>query len=322
MATPDYSGSTWYGAYSGNYTDASRPGSNPINKVIIHVTQGSWSSAINWFRDSRAGVSAHYTVRSSDGFIGQSVQEQDIAYHAGNWTYNQTSVGIEHEGYVSDPKWFTDVMYRSSAKLTAYLCKKYGIPIDRTHIIGHVEVPYATHTDPGGYWDWTKYIGYVKDYAGGTTTTTVNRDPLPNSGGRENLVVGDLSGSRFRASASWAKSTFHSDTNYGGTHRVFKRPTTTTSDNAAFKILTKTTGAYEVYAWWPADAGYNPRTKFYIQTTSGWVKRIVNQTISGGRWVSLGKYQLAKGDSFKIQVSSKSRSAGYIIADAVGIVKR
>ncbi len=322
MATPDYSGSTWYGAYSGNYTNASRPGSNSINKVIVHVTQGSWSSAINWFRDSRAGVSAHYTVRSSDGFIGQSVQEEDIGYHAGNWTYNQTSIGIEHEGYVSDPKWFTESMYRSSAKLTAYLCKKYGIPIDRGHIIGHNEVPGATHTDPGGYWNWTKYISYVKEAAGGSTSLTVNRDPLPNSGGRYNQVVGDLSGRRFRASGSWVKSTYHSDTNYGGSHRALKSPTSTTSDNAAFKIRTKTTGDYEVYAWWPADPGYNPRTKYRIKTKSGWVKRTVNQRINGGRWVSLGTHRLAAGDSFKIAVSSRSRRSGYIIADAVGIVKR
>jgi N-acetyl-anhydromuramyl-L-alanine amidase AmpD len=67
---------------------------------------------------------------------------------------------------VSDPKWFTDVMYDSSAKLSAYLCNKYGIPIDRAHIIGHNEVPYPNnHTDPGSYWDWNKYIDYVKNYA-------------------------------------------------------------------------------------------------------------------------------------------------------------
>ncbi len=42
-------------------------------------------------------------------------------------------------------------MYHSSAKLSAYLCKKYGTSINRNHIIGHNEVPYADHTDPGHY---------------------------------------------------------------------------------------------------------------------------------------------------------------------------
>lgn len=176
QAAGDYYGSTWYGASSYNYTPANRPGSNPINKIIIHVTQGSWSGAINWFLNPDAQVSAHYTVRSSDGVVGQSVREKDIAWHAGNWSYNQTSIGIEHEGYVNNPAWFTEAMYDSSAKLSAYLCKKYGIPVDRSHIIGHNEVPdpydpsktggAGHHTDPGSYWNWSKYMDYVRYYAG------------------------------------------------------------------------------------------------------------------------------------------------------------
>ena len=320
MATPDYSGSTWYGAYSGNYSDASRPPT--ISRVIIHMTQGSWSSALNWFRDSRAGVSAHYTVRSSDGAIGQSVQEQDIAYHAGNWSYNQTSVGIEHEGYVSDPKWFTESMYRSSARLTAYLCKKYGIPVDRAHIIGHNEVPGATHTDPGGYWNWTKYISYVKEAAGGTAATTANRDPLPDSGGSYNQVVGDLSTSRFKMTGSWTESTFHSDTNYGGTHRAYTKPSPTSRDKASFKVKTPRTGEYKVYAWWPADPGYNSRARYRILTSGGWVTKTVNQRTNGKQWVGLGAHRLDAGDSFKIEVLGKSSESGFVIADAVGIVER
>ena len=90
-------------------------------------------------------------------------------------SFNQTSIGIEHEGYVSDPKWFTEAMYDASARLSAYLVNKYGIPLDRAHIIGHNEIPdpYApgqyggvtNHTDPGKYWDWYKYMDYVTYYA-------------------------------------------------------------------------------------------------------------------------------------------------------------
>lgn len=162
-------------ANSNNYTAANRPYSHLIDKIIIHVTQGSWSSALNWFQNPRAGASAHYTVRSSDGYRGQSVAEKDICWHAGNWSYNQTSIGIEHEGFVSDPKWFTEAMYDSSAQLSAYLVNKYGIPLDRAHILGHNEVPdpyslgqyggVTNHTDPGYYWDWYKYIDYVAYYA-------------------------------------------------------------------------------------------------------------------------------------------------------------
>ena len=162
-------------ANSNNYTVANRPYSHLIDKIIIHVTQGSWSSALNWFQNPRAGASTHYTVRSSDGYLGQSVAEKDICWHAGNWSYNQTSIGIEHEGFVSDPSWFTEALYDASAQLSAYLVNKYGIPLDRAHLIGHSEVPdpYApgqyggatNHTDPGYYWDWYKYMDYVAYYA-------------------------------------------------------------------------------------------------------------------------------------------------------------
>jgi N-acetyl-anhydromuramyl-L-alanine amidase AmpD len=164
----------WYAANPNNYSFADRPSTNSINKIIIHVTQCSFESTIGRFQDSSARVSAHYTIRFSDGFVAQSVREKDIAWHAGNWPYNQTSIGIEHEGYVSDPKWFTEAMYVSSAKLSAYLANKYDVPIDRDHIIGHDEVPdpknadqhggVDQHQDPGPHFDWDKYMDYIRIY--------------------------------------------------------------------------------------------------------------------------------------------------------------
>jgi len=121
-----------------------------------------------------AAVSCHYTVRSSDGLVIRLVHDKDIALHSGNWRYNQTSIGIEHEGFVEDPTSFTDAMYQSSAKLTAYLAYKYAIPADRRHVIGHDEVPNPNqpgryggasgHQDPGPYFDWDQYMNYVRMY--------------------------------------------------------------------------------------------------------------------------------------------------------------
>jgi N-acetyl-anhydromuramyl-L-alanine amidase AmpD len=91
------------------------------------------------------------------------VREADVAYHAGNREWNERSIGIEHEGYVDDPdRWFTDTAYRASAQLAADISTRYDIPIDREHIVGHHEVPGATHTDPGPYWDWDRYLDLVR----------------------------------------------------------------------------------------------------------------------------------------------------------------
>lgn len=317
MAAGQYRGSQFYPAHPNNYTNANRPGSHPINKVIIHVMQGSWSGAINWFQDSRARASAHYNVRSSDGFIGQSVREEDIAYHAGWWAYNKTSIGIEHEGFISDPDWFTDTMYRSSARLSAYLCKKYRIPVDRRHIIGHHEVPgcsgggggVSCHTDPGRYWNWDKYIRYIRQYADGSS-----------EGNSYHQIVDNRTAGRFAASSRWISSSYSSQ-KYGASYRVLEKPLSR-SDNARFRIKTPAKDSYGVYARWPADPGYNDRTTFRILTAGGWVNKVVNQRTRGGQWNLLGNYKLESGDSYRIEVSSTSAGHGFIIADAVKIVRK
>ncbi|MFD1426671.1 hypothetical protein JOD24_001098 [Kroppenstedtia sanguinis] len=161
-ATPDYPNAHWVAAHGNNYTAANRErDGNQIQYVVIHTTQGSYAGSISWFQNPSASVSAHYVIRSSDGDVTQMVQNQDIAWHAGNWDYNVHSIGIEHEGYVEEAGWYTDSLYRSSAALTRWLCDTYDIPRDRKHIIGHNQVPGATHTDPGPLWDWDWYMSLV-----------------------------------------------------------------------------------------------------------------------------------------------------------------
>lgn len=191
----DYGPAAWAPASTSNYTVANRPTSHPINYIVIHMTQGSYAGSVSWFQNPSAQVSAHYTFRSSDGAVTQSVREKDIAWHAGNWTYNTQSIGIEHEGYIDDPAWFTDAMYRASAALTRNLTTKYGIPRDRAHIIGHVEVPGATHTDPGPNWNWTYYMQLVQGITGigsgivGTPSSSLNVRSGP---GTSYAVVGSV----------------------------------------------------------------------------------------------------------------------------------
>ncbi|WP_407700352.1 N-acetylmuramoyl-L-alanine amidase [Streptomyces beihaiensis] len=144
-----------------NYTRSNRPATCSFEYVIIHVTQETYQNTIDIFQDASKKVSAHYLVRSADGHIAQMVREKDIAWHAGNWDYNTHSVGIEHEGWVDQPSYFTDAMYEQSALLTASVCARHGIPKDRDHIIGHYQVPGTDHTDPGPYWDWSRYMDLV-----------------------------------------------------------------------------------------------------------------------------------------------------------------
>ena len=91
------------------------------------------------------------------------LHHEDVGWHAGNREYNERSIGIEHEGTISDPENYTMAMIESSARLTRWLCETLNIPMDRNHIIGHVEVPGTTHTDPGPYWPWDTFMQLVED---------------------------------------------------------------------------------------------------------------------------------------------------------------
>ncbi|MGW5639479.1 N-acetylmuramoyl-L-alanine amidase [Streptomyces sp. NPDC003832] len=162
IPAPDHPTAEWQPANASNFTTARRPVDHRVDLVVIHVTQTGYRSTLSVFRNPRKKVSAHYVVRSSDGHVAQCVRESDIAWHAGDWDHNTRSIGIEHEGWVDRPAYFTDVLYARSAALTAAICARHGIPRDRRHIIGHYEVPGTDHTDPGPHWDWERYLALVE----------------------------------------------------------------------------------------------------------------------------------------------------------------
>jgi N-acetylmuramoyl-L-alanine amidase len=159
----------WYGAPKpgayGNHDLAHRVRDMGIDYIVIHDTEGSYATAQRLVTDPTY-VSWNYTVRSRDGHVAQHLNAKDVGWHAGNWYINMHAIGIEHEGYAAaGASWYTEAMYQSSAALVRYLAGKYGVPLDRAHIIGHDQVPGITpayvrgmHWDPGPYWNWQHYM--------------------------------------------------------------------------------------------------------------------------------------------------------------------
>lgn len=147
-------------ANPGNYRAVS--GTRTIDKIVIHITDSgaNISSPINWFKDPRAKVSAHYVI-GQDGTIVQMVAHNDVAWHAGS--ANGTSIGIEH---VANTRGLnpTAVQMCASAALVTWLCDTYGIPTDRQHILGHAEADgRTTHTAcPNAVWDWAYYMDMIR----------------------------------------------------------------------------------------------------------------------------------------------------------------
>jgi N-acetylmuramoyl-L-alanine amidase len=194
---PDYPAAHWVSASLSNYTVADRPDDYPVDMVVIHDIEGGVASAIKTFQDPTRAGSAHYLV-DYNGAVTQMVQEKDIAWHAGNWDYNTRAIGIEHAGFACC-HYYTTAEYNGSAKLLASICSRWGVTIDRNHVIGHSQVPDpyhpglyggdSHHWDPGPNWNWTYYMNQARAYAanlpspprlgpdpsayGGDTTATV-----------------------------------------------------------------------------------------------------------------------------------------------------
>ena len=163
-ASMDYVGATWRPAYGGNYSGGfDRERDANIYRLVVHVAQGTVAGTVSWFQDSRSNVSAHYVV-GDRGTVVQCVRHEDVAWHAGNWTYNKHSIGIEHGGYADNRNTWTSAKYAASARLAAYCCRRHRIPVNRRYIVGHNEVPGSTHYCPGRYFDYTRYLNLIRSY--------------------------------------------------------------------------------------------------------------------------------------------------------------
>ena len=164
----------------GNYDKAGRPdrmltpagqtASMKINYIIIHDTEGSYNSAISTFQNPASFVSANYVIRSSDGAVTEMVRPRNVSWGAGDWYVNMHAINIENEGFAAQgATWYTQALYQSCATLVRYLAARYGIPLDRQHILGHEDVPGPTdyytsaqHWDPGPFWNWNHFMALVR----------------------------------------------------------------------------------------------------------------------------------------------------------------
>lgn len=149
------------------YDSADRPNDLAINFVSIHDIEGTAQDGLNVFQDINSGVSIHYIV-DTDGTVYQILHEKDIAFHIGNFWYNQHAVGIEHAGFdATGFQWYNAAQYLGSAKLVAYLLQKYRLPLDHDHVMAHGTTPSPAlafspnHVDPGPYWLWDYYFRLI-----------------------------------------------------------------------------------------------------------------------------------------------------------------
>ncbi len=115
-----------------------------VSLIVLHTEQGYEAGTDAWFANPDSEVSAHYSI-GLNGDIHQHVQEADTAWHAGVWSVNLQSIGIEFE---DDDDPFnvvrTPEQYASAGVLIADICTRHNLAPNRTVIRKHNEVS-STH---------------------------------------------------------------------------------------------------------------------------------------------------------------------------------
>ena len=112
--------------------------------IVIHHTgcndiDASAEQIHGWHKNQNppwAGIGYHYVVRK-DGTIERGRPEWAIGSHA--YGENSHSIGIHLSGDFMQA-YPTESQIEKCSMLIADICGRYGIPIDRDHIVGHGEL--------------------------------------------------------------------------------------------------------------------------------------------------------------------------------------
>lgn len=160
---------------------------NKIEYLVIHWVGNAGSSALanrNYFENlkdtHKTYASSHYIV-GLNGEVIRCIPDDEVAFHAGSYSMNRKSIGIEN----CHPDWegkFNENTYNSLVELCAELCKKYNIPIN--NVIRHYDVTgkqcpkyYVEHKDA-----WEQLKQDINNKINGGTVTPV---PKPQEGSDE-----------------------------------------------------------------------------------------------------------------------------------------
>ena len=163
---------TWIPAVG--FTPWGKPYPRDVIFVVMHHSGGVAMSDIPTLTIG-GNVSSHKYV-TRDGQRYEFVHDDDIAWTCGvlpeyertpppmgsRWAGNENrpSFNIEMENDGRSP--FTDQQYNAAADWAADWVRRYGIPFDRQHILGHRELTtHPLHQDPNDNWDWDRFMQLI-----------------------------------------------------------------------------------------------------------------------------------------------------------------
>ena len=289
-----------------------REGHHLMNHTWTHKSFTGYSTGT---APLTAAQRAEEITRTADLIRGQVGVELAPYFRPPYGDYDSATLDLlGQRGYAYNVMWTVDSLGWKGLTAAQITQRVVANTVPGAIILLHVGA--ASQDGPAlpGIIDQLRGRGYrfatVRDFLGGAPPPA----PSPSE-----IVVDNATAGRLTASGNWGASSW-SGQRYGAGYR-YATPQAV-SDAAWFKAAIPATGAYEVFAWYPADSGYNSATPFVIEAAGGRVVVRVNQQINGGRWVSLGTHTLNAGDYNVVGVSRWSAASGYVIADAIKLARR
>ena len=114
-----------------------------VDLLVLHDTEGSYQSAINWFKMTESQVSAHFVIKEDGSEVTQMV---DIGHKAWHACYaNSRSIGFEMAGIST--KGFGSPELLCAASIFAFHLHHLQIPL--RHAIGGVGPGLCSHYELG-----------------------------------------------------------------------------------------------------------------------------------------------------------------------------
>jgi len=125
-----------------------------VDFIVIHHAALFDLDTLIYLETGGKEVSSHIGIQ--DGRIAGIVTEENRAWSLADAPWDSRSLTVETCNSTGAPDWLiSDVSYHSLALVVADWCKRYGIPLSRSRIIGHREVNSIYHASyatacPGG----------------------------------------------------------------------------------------------------------------------------------------------------------------------------
>jgi RHS repeat-associated protein len=270
-----------------------------VGGTLVDNNSGNFSAGSNWLV-STAGIGfkgANYTYYWQPSLPASAVivDNSDAGAAAtGSWSINTYTPRVGSNVHV----------HNSSSSTTDIFTWTPAVPSTQAYRV------YARWSDTGALIasSGAKYTIY---HSGGSTLVTVNQ--------RQNLgsyiYLGTFTmapGMSHRIELSGA----------GGNGRVVADavgivPASEPEEKAVWTLPVTTSGQYRVMAWWREADAWPSAAVYRVYHAAGFTDVTVNQTTNGGKWISLGTFQLDPGQNHRVEISSLhvGRSAN---ADAIG----